>query len=555
MFYKGFSSIAILLVLAVILCSCKNSKEANSADIYNSSVIKLDSEDQFATGVNVESGALDPQNTEGMKSGGETIDISKVGADKVYKNGIDVSKWQGKIDWSSVKSDGVDFAVIRVGYRAENGKIYKDSNADYNIQQADKAGLLIGVYFFSTAVNTDEAEEEAKWVYENIKSYSVSLPVVYDCEGYNSSDSRMYNLTAKERTDNALNFINQIKSYGYEAMFYASVEELENNWQTDRIESISRVWVAHYGNNVYPETKHPEYGGRCDMWQYTNKGIVKGISGSVDLVVSYFWADKADPKSDEKVQNAPPPAEKGDIYTAVSENVTAKDEVNLRAAATTSSEIVGVLKNGEILKRTAVGTNGWSKLDYNGKTVYVISSYITTDTDYKTPVRQDQPDEDGFTPLNDKVTPKISVNLRKEPTTDSQIVATVDNGEVLERTGINKAKGWSRISYKGGTVYVVSSMVTDDLDYEPETDPDTGSSADSGGGEMRFHQVSEKVTAKIETNLRDKPAGGDGSQVVYTLKNGEYVIRTGYSDQGWSRLEWQGRTVYAVSSYLVGEES
>lgn len=555
---KKFLPILSLCLILALLCGCK-SKDAMS----QSSIASLPQTQDAALGsaalsasdaVSIENAdeevALDPQNTVDVLPNGETVKITEVKPKSGVQNGIDVSKWQGKIDWKKVKASGVDFAIIRIGYRAENGKIYKDSYADYNIQQANKAGVLVGVYFFSTAVSTAEARKEAEWVYGNIKSYPISLPVAFDCEGFGNSSSRMYSLTMAARTDNALAFIRQIESYGYDSMFYSAKSDLESNWETARIENNTKIWVAHYGSITYPEIKNPQYNGKYDMWQYTNKGIVSGVSGDVDLVVSYFASSKKSPKVEGTVSEATAPSAADKTYTDVNENVTAKDIVNLRESAKTTSKIVGELKNGQILKRTAVGSNGWSKLTYNGKTVYAVSSYLTTDTSYKKPVVSSVTSSvsDGFTADSDKVTPKISVNLRKEPTTNSQVIATVNNGIVLNRIGKNTAKGWSKISYNGQTVYAVTSMLTTDLDYKDATQISSENSIDNG---MHFYSVNEQVTAKNETNLRSKPVGGGGSEVLYTLKNGEFVTRTGYSDQGWSRLVWNGKTVYAVTSYLA----
>ena len=153
-------------------------------------------------------------------------------------NGIDVSKWQGKIDWKKVKESGIEFAFIRIGYRGEDGKIYKDDNADYNIQQAQKADVLVGVYFFSTAISEEEAKEEANWTKQAIAGYSISYPVVYDCEGFSRDGSRMYGLTAEERTNYAMTFLKIVSDAGYDTMFYSSLSDAENQnvWDISKIE-------------------------------------------------------------------------------------------------------------------------------------------------------------------------------------------------------------------------------------------------------------------------------------------------------------------------------
>ena len=114
-------------------------------------------------------GEEDPENLESDSEDGSIVDYEELIIGEERVNAIDVSKWQGKIDWQKVKESGIEVAFIRIGYRGENGTIYKDDSADYNIQQAQKAGVLVGVYFFSTATNADEAIEEANWTKAAIK--------------------------------------------------------------------------------------------------------------------------------------------------------------------------------------------------------------------------------------------------------------------------------------------------------------------------------------------------------------------------------------------------
>ena len=141
--------------------------------------------------------------------------------------GIDVARYQGTIDWQEVSQSGVEFAIVRIGYRGmADGEIKEDPNGRYNLQEAAKAGIPLGVYFFSTAVSQEEAEEEAKWVEEVISGYPITYPVVYDCENFNDPDSRQYFLNRNERTDIALAFLKTIEKLGYEGMFYASKNDM-----------------------------------------------------------------------------------------------------------------------------------------------------------------------------------------------------------------------------------------------------------------------------------------------------------------------------------------
>ena len=521
--------LSVLVLLLTVGCSEKSKKEPVNIEF------------SIADGDDTK----DPENIENSQTDdGAKVNFAAIENKEGLQNGIDVSKWQGKIDWQKVKNAGIDFAIIRIGYRAENGRLYRDSNADYNIQQAQKAGVLVGVYFFSTAVNQNEATEEAQWTVSEIKGYQISYPVVYDCEGFRNSDSRMYNLTAEQRTQNAAAFLDTVKKSGYDGMFYGSKTDLEDNtaFNITEIEKKYKIWIAQYKNPPYPQSPKPDYNGKYDMWQYTNKGVLPGVEGNCDMVVSYFEKKLQTPKDDTvKITAAKPPKTQSEfLYTDVNENVTAKIEVNLRSGAGTNFDVVAVLKNGTVAKRTGVGKNGWSRLVYEGKSVYAITSYLTTDLSIREEQKPDIIDGNTFTAKDDKVTAKQEVNLRFSPTTSGEIAGVLKNGTVLQRTALSD-KGWSRLVYEGKTVYAVTSYLTTDLSYKPPVDD---------GIKTEFRAVNEQVTAKTETNLRTLPSVTD-SKIVYTLKNGQYITRTGISENGWSKLEYNGQTVYAVSSYLT----
>ena len=144
--------------------------------------------------------------------------------------GIDVARYQGTIDWARLSTSSIDFAMVRLGYRSsEDGAIVEDPNARYNLQEAQKNDIMLGAYFFSTAVSKAEATEEANWAADLLDQYSITYPVAYDCEGYQEPDSRQFHLSVEERTEIALAFLKQIEKRGYEGMFYSSKNELEND--------------------------------------------------------------------------------------------------------------------------------------------------------------------------------------------------------------------------------------------------------------------------------------------------------------------------------------
>ncbi len=530
---------ALMLCLSLFLTGCGGKEPENPEVPTEAANVNIIADDD----------TLDPENTELETNEGSEVVVQQIEKKEGKANGIDVSKWQGKIDWARVKNSGIDFAIIRIGYRGEDGVIYRDANADYNIQQATERGIPIGVYFFSTAISVEEAKSEAAWVKEAVAGYKISYPVVYDCEGYNKSGSRMYSLSATQRTDNALSFLKAIKTAGYEGMFYASKNELQNitSWEIARIENKFKVWVAQYPEVTYPEVLTPDYTGKYDMWQYTNRGKVDGIEGNCDLIVSYFVSEVKDAVDTSKTPTtAKPPKTKEELsYTELTEQVTAKEIVNLRRGPSTKYDIVGTLKSGEFITRTGSSSSGWSRLLYNGEIVYAISSYLSTEV-INVP-KKDIVNGAEFTPCEDRVTAKNEVNLRALPTTNSESVGKLKSGTFLPRTATG-SNGWSRLDYNGQTVYAVTSYLTTTA---PENNPEPPESEEKFTEYgMEFTVVSGNFTAKEETNLRDKPSTTD-STVIYTLKNGEYIEKVAESKSGWSKLIYNGQTVYAISSFLT----
>lgn len=159
----------------------------------------------------------------------------------------------------------------------------------------------------------------------------------------------------------------------------------------------------------------------------------------------------------------------------------------------------------------------------------------------------------AFEDTDDTVTAKETTNLRSEPSTERSdtVVAKLHNGETAHRTGVNDAEGWSRLEYDGQTVYAATRLLTTDLEAPPQEVSDTVTT--STGRKITFSAWDDTVTAKIECNLRTEPStNGDEETVSYLLKKGENVHRTGMDEEsGWSRVEYEGTTLYAVSSLLM----
>ena len=353
--------------------------------------------------------------------------------------GIDVSEFQGNIDWKAVADSGIDFAMIRVGYRGmKNGEIKEDACAKYNLQEASKNGLKIGAYFFSTAVTEEEAKEEAEWTKNLLSGYPVTYPVAYNCEGFQNPSSRQFELSVEERTKLADAFLKSIEEGSYTGMFYAAKNELDDNnlWNADDLSLNYRIWVAQYSDQTWPEKTKSDYTGDHVMWQYTNQGKLDGIKGAVDFNVAYFGYSQSQQAVDENgAEQVEANVEVGVNFTEVEEQVTAKDEVNLRSTMEQGSDdnIVGSMKNGETAVRTGVGNNGWSRIIYNGQTVYCVSNYLTTDLSYVTPRETESEFKTKFTDVSENVTAKEVTNLRNRPSVESpsEVIAELKNGEVI----------------------------------------------------------------------------------------------------------------------------
>jgi len=511
--------------------------------------------------------ANDPQaSVEGNADGssGATVDLSTstIATNEFETSGvtygIDVSKYQGgDINWQKVKDSGVEFAMIRVGYRtAISGEIYEDPCAKYNLQQAAAVGIKIGVYFYSTAITQAEAEEEAAWVTGFIASYPITYPVAYNCEGFSDSANRQYVLSQTDRTNIAKYFLDYIAAQGYTPMFYSSKNELTNNakWDTDKLSSAYKMWVAQYPDVPYPQTAASSYTGTLAMWQYTSNGQVSGISKSVDIDVAYFnYTQSATAKDTttpvEVVASNP---EVGIVFSEVNETVTAKEKTNLRSVPSSASSdtIVTTLTYGDTGTRTGVGNNGWSRVIYNGQTLYAVSSYLTTDLAYQTTTAATPAPVTGpvATAVNDTVTAKNSTNLRSTPSQASSdnIVAVLNFGDTAVRTSI-QSDGWSVVTYNNQTLYAITNYLTTDMNYQATATP----TVDNPETIYTYTAVTEQVTPKIEVNLRTVPSTASADTIVVKIAAGEVLQRTGIGSDGWSRISYNGQNLYAVTSYLT----
>ena len=201
----------------------------------------------------------------------------------VSKTGIDVSYHQGDIDWERVAADGIDFAMIRIGYRGyEKGIMHRDELSESYISGAQAAGIDVGVYFYSQAVSEAEAREEAVYVCELIKDSEIKYPVVFDWELPDDSEARTLGTTTETLNKCAAAFCQEITDRGYTAMLYSNLKMALTKYDMQTLSAYD-FWYVEYKDGHNP----PSYPYELQMWQYASDGSVDGIDGYVDMNISF----------------------------------------------------------------------------------------------------------------------------------------------------------------------------------------------------------------------------------------------------------------------------
>lgn len=195
----------------------------------------------------------------------------------ISKLGIDVSEYQNPVNWQQVKNAGVEYVMIRVGYRGygEEGRLVEDAMFRSHMEGAVAAGLEVGVYFFSQAINEKETLEEVQFVLDRIKEYPVTYPVVYDTEEIKDDVARTDNLTEEQFTQNCITFCDAIREAGYDTMIYANMKWMAFTLDMRKLTEYEK-WYADY--EPVPQCPY-----EFSMWQYTETGQLPGIEGNVDL--------------------------------------------------------------------------------------------------------------------------------------------------------------------------------------------------------------------------------------------------------------------------------
>ena len=432
-------------------------KSARSATLDNLETVKLTNPNAIGCGtvtaneLNVRSGSSTSYEKIGLLKLGETVDVigksngwykidfkDKEGYIsaaylelKPIEKGIDVSKWNGNVDWKSVKNAGADYVIIRAGY----GTSTVDEKFYQNIEGARDAGLKIGIYWFSYATSTEVAKKEANKCLQVISKYkdNITYPVFFDYE-YASRDyaeKQGVTVTKELATKMANTFINTIKSAGYPTGLYTN-KDFGNRYFSEDIINSNNLWVAQYANKN-------TYGRAYDMWQYTETGKIPGISGNFDLNYTCLKPEGViiDTVVNDNNNNDTNNNNNDNKPSTTLEKGVVTENLNLREGASTSSKIITTIPKGETIEILDKSISGWYKVKYSEKIGYVSSKYVLTNTTPKIEV------EDTSIKINSKFDPFSIVTA-----IDYEDGNITDKIEVIENTVDTKKTGEYKVVYK-----------------------------------------------------------------------------------------------------------
>ena len=432
------------------------------------------------------------------------------------ENGVDISSHNGTVDWKKVKADGYDFAIIRMAYRGygSSGKLMNDTQGIKNLQNAKTAGLDVGVYIFSQAINKAEAVEEAEMILELIKGYEIDLPVVFDYEYTAKADGgRLWvakdkdGMTDTQRTNVCLAFCETVEAAGYDAMVYANRDMLENDLYADKIDSKYEIWLAEWTNNA-------KYQNDYTYWQYTSDGSVNGVpSERVDLNVRYVHAPLYISKT---------------LYTSADLVWTPVEgaEGYIIYRQTDDGEKTEIAR----VEDPSVTTYKDSSLTMNTVYTYFLSYYVTDENGETIIKDSGYPSQKTVTPLKlQKTTVKASavdagtvkVSWSKEANATGYVVQRYNSSkkkyETVKTVNSRNTLSYTNTGRKIGTAYKYRVRAFADL-----------------GGARIYGSYSDPVTVKTSSKLK-KP--------VLTAKSYSYTT---------NKLSWKkipGATGYKVQRY------
>ena len=433
------------------------------------------------------------------------------------EKGIDVSKWNGDIDWKKVKADGIDYVIIRAGY----GNSTVDPYFKTYIEGARDAGLKIGVYWFSYATSVERAKIEAQKCLETIAPYknSISYPVFFDYEYDSVSYAAKQGITITKdlATEMSNVFLDAVESAGYVSGLYTNKDFGNRYFSNDLIYS-SNLWVAQYSSTN-------SFNKPYSMWQYSEKGVVDGIKGNVDM--NYTCLETFDlginhgsnNGNDNDSNNAPvaPPA------TSAEKGVTTAN-LNLRAEASTTSSVITTIPKGTSVEIVDKSNNDWYKVSYNGQTGYASSKYITldnnnsSDNNNTTTTPPATATEKGVTTAN--------LNMRTSASTSASIITTIAKGSTVEIVD-KSTPNWYKVKYNGQTGYVSREYVS-----------------------VNGSTSTTKKYGTATANLNFRKTASTSGLIMSTIKKGSKVEILSNLNNGWYKVKYNGITGYVSSQYI-----
>lgn len=464
-------------------------------------------------------------------------------------NGIDVSYHQGNIDWAAVKADGIDFAILRLGYRGySNGSLVTDSKFDAYIQAAIAVGMPLGVYFWTEAINVDEAVQEAQYVISKLAPYqsSITMPVVIDWELNNNS--RHGGLSKETNTAICTAFCDLVKQSGYTPMIYANISDLNNNLDGEALSEKYEIWVARYNNIVNNATTH--FYGKYSIWQYASNGAVDGISGNVDM---NFWYTAGSPSAPSFTHSTtqgaiatptPAPDEADDIDELDDiGNLSAKSYAKKLSLSWNTVEDA----DGYQIYRKDTYNGSYKKIKEitDGETTAFTNSGLAANHEYYYKIRAYHKNSDGtvysdytFITAATKASSRVGITkksfvLYKTPAKKAAKLITVKRGMPLEYVGVTHRSDGSKFHHFR---YHTSSKVFD------------GYSTIKSG--MTWYT---QGTTSARLNLR-KTAGTSGKLITSLPKNTAVPLLGTKKVKGavWYKVSFSTKKNTVVTGYVAG---
>ena len=291
--------IAAVIALTAALCGCASSEKTSSEEasasgsVTNDETLADSTVSTTGNKIHISDGTLGDiwiTELEGVEK--NTLNKENFTSDKTFKyysengkpastEGIDISSFSGDIDWEKVKEAGVDFVMVRLGGRGygEDGAMYADERALEYIKGAQAVGIKAGGYFFSQAISSDEAAEEAKFIMDLLGDTKLDYPIAFDWEIIKNDEARTDGVSSTQATECARVFCETIKSFGYKPMIYSPSRELYFKYDLTKLKDFD-IWYCEYAGV-------PEFYYQFTMWQYSETGSVPGIEGSVDLNICF----------------------------------------------------------------------------------------------------------------------------------------------------------------------------------------------------------------------------------------------------------------------------